>query len=89
MAKIEEQDISHIHAVRNKTKGRENKLLKSIPALVEANYIYLKIVLLKTKYKNCGNKGHKFSHWRKKPKSKIKKYKFGLLYKWTKSNRDN
>ena len=49
-AKIEEQDISHIHALQNKPKGRKNKpFIKSIPALVVVNYIYFGIVLLRTK----------------------------------------
>ena len=38
-----------------------------------ANYIYLEIVLFKNKEcNNCRNKGHKFSHCRKKLKSKTK-----------------
>ena len=45
--KIKKRDISHSHAVRNKPKSKEKKkpLLKLIPALVVAIYIYIKIVL--------------------------------------------
>ena len=69
--KIEEQDISHIHAVQNKPKGWKKKLLKLIPVLVEANYIYLKILLLKS-VKIVGTKNINFSTVEKSPKVKQK-----------------
>ena len=62
MVKIEEQDISHIQSRISQKVGKK-LLLKLIPVSVVSNYIYLKIVLLKTKsVKIVGTKNINFLH---------------------------
>ena len=74
MAKIEEQDIFHIHAVQNKPKCKKKETSFKINPCFGCGKLHLfKNCPFKNKEgKNRGNKGHKFSHCKKKPKSKIK-----------------
>ena len=60
--KIEEQDISHIHAVQNKSKSRKKETSFKINSFFGCGELHLfKNYPFKNKEcKNCLNEGHKF-----------------------------
>ena len=72
-AKIEEQDISNIHAIKKKLQGKNKPYFK-----INLCYGCGELHLFKDcpfKHKKCfacGFKGHKFSHCRRKVKTMIK-----------------
>ena len=63
-AKIEESDISHIHAVRNKPKGRKKETSFKINSCFGCGKLHL--------FKNYPFKNKECKNCRKKPKNKMK-----------------
>ena len=73
-AKIEERDISNIHTIKKKLQGKKSKPYFKINPCYRPGELHLfdDYPFKHKKCSACGFKGHKFSHCRRKVKTKIK-----------------